>query len=408
VHIPFFFLANANLSKPGDLVLDPFCGSGTVLAEAQAAGRTAYGADANPLARLISTVKTQPLDTRTAERALGSVVKRIRRNPRGTSPDVVNLKHWFYPGTIRKLQALWEAIETISDPGIRNFLLVCFSVCVRKVSLADPRLSVPVRLRLGQYPARHPLRRKTDAHFRGLRRVNVCEIFARIARTNMGRLNRSDVSGRNWANAQVISSDARHLVHEYSMNGMRGKAVGDETVQLIITSPPYPGAQKYIRSCSLSLGWLRICRTDELRRYKSSIIGREEFSKAELSESNLTGIRAADTALANVRKQNPTRATIAATYLNEMRTAIQEMCRVLKPGGYLVLVAANSRIGGKKFRTVDYLRDIATECGLSLLALFVDSIRSRGLMTKRNKTASVIAREWVLVFTKGDSPRWVR
>src|SRR5690242_15642541 len=37
VHIPYFFLANDLLSKPGDTVLDPFCGSGTVLAEAQLA-----------------------------------------------------------------------------------------------------------------------------------------------------------------------------------------------------------------------------------------------------------------------------------------------------------------------------------------------------------------------------------
>src|ERR1039458_9185234 len=63
VHIPHFFLANDLLSAPGDLVLDPFCGSGTVLVEAQLAGRRAYGADTNPLARLISRVKTAPLNT---------------------------------------------------------------------------------------------------------------------------------------------------------------------------------------------------------------------------------------------------------------------------------------------------------------------------------------------------------
>src|SRR5580765_2182763 len=46
-HIPFFFLANESISRPGDVVLDPFCGSGTVLLEAQLAGRNAVGADAN-------------------------------------------------------------------------------------------------------------------------------------------------------------------------------------------------------------------------------------------------------------------------------------------------------------------------------------------------------------------------
>ncbi len=40
-HIPAFFLANDLMSQPGDIVLDPFCGSGTVLIEGQLAKRHA-------------------------------------------------------------------------------------------------------------------------------------------------------------------------------------------------------------------------------------------------------------------------------------------------------------------------------------------------------------------------------
>ena len=57
MHIPYFFLANTVLSQPGDLVLDPFCGSGTVLLESLLAGREALGIDSNPLACLISHVR---------------------------------------------------------------------------------------------------------------------------------------------------------------------------------------------------------------------------------------------------------------------------------------------------------------------------------------------------------------
>lgn len=108
----------------------------------------------------------------------------------------------------------------------------------------------------------------------------------------------------------------------------------------------------------------------------------------------------------SIAKQSRIRAVIAATYLNEMRIALHEMYRVLKPGGSAIIVAANSRIAGKEFRTVDYLKTIAEQSGLSLTACFIDAIKSRGLMTKRNHTASVITREWVLMFTKGDLPEW--
>ncbi|HUW81750.1 MAG TPA: class I SAM-dependent methyltransferase [Phycisphaerae bacterium] len=408
VHIPVFFLATDLLSKRGDVVLDPFCGSGTVLLEAQMAHRLAYGVDANPLARLIARTKTTPLDGGLLEKSLVNVLKRTPQEPSGNAPDVVNLNHWFFPHVVRQLQCLRETIERLRCAAIRDFLLVCFSACVRKVSLADPRLSVPVRLRRGQYPKKHLLRAKCDAHLRQLRRVRVADVFARIARTNIARMKNVGPHSNGMGPAEIVCSDARRLEYEYSSNGNCNTPIPDESVQLIITSPPYPGAQKYIRSCSLSLGWLGLCPTSELRQYKARAIGREEFTKRECDNIPATKIAKADKALARIRKRNPVRAAIAATYLNEMREAMREMCRVLRQGGHVVLVAANNQIAGSEFRTVDYLRAIAEEYELSLTACLIDSILSRGLMTKRNHTASVITREWVLLLTKGGIPVWTR
>jgi DNA modification methylase len=238
--------------------------------------------------------------------------------------------------------------------------------------------------------------------------VRVPEIFDRITRANIARMEKLQASLATAVPAEIVCSDARHLVYEYSLNGKRDRSVADESVQLIITSPPYPGAQKYIRSCSLSLGWLRLCPTTDLRAYKARMIGREEFTKAECDRVLPTNIIEADKVLAGIRDRSPVRAKIAATYLNEMRIAMREMCRVLKPDGHIVIIAANNRISRKEFRTVDYLQTIAGEYGLSLTACFIDAIRSRGLMTKRNHTASVITREWVLIFTKGEVPPWSR
>jgi len=65
VHIPYLFLNNNIFSKKGDTVLDPFCGSGTVLLEGLLAGRNALGAEANPLARIITEIKISKLDSDT-------------------------------------------------------------------------------------------------------------------------------------------------------------------------------------------------------------------------------------------------------------------------------------------------------------------------------------------------------
>ena len=60
--IPAFFVSVREIAPEGTVVCDPFCGSGTVLLEAMCAGFDSVGLDVNPLATLISRVKTRRLD----------------------------------------------------------------------------------------------------------------------------------------------------------------------------------------------------------------------------------------------------------------------------------------------------------------------------------------------------------
>jgi len=188
MHIPHFFLANSLLSRPGDTVLDPFAGAGTVLLEAISANRVAIGADSNAMARLISQVKTHPLPSVGLNKALSKILIAIPDQTIGAEPDIINIKHWFYRHVIDQLLRLRSAIQISQQGHYRAFFDVCFSSCVRKVSLADPRLSVPVRLRENQYGEDHPLREKTKAHIHRLRRVNVYRVFTRIAESNIIRM----------------------------------------------------------------------------------------------------------------------------------------------------------------------------------------------------------------------------
>ena len=391
-HIPFFFLANSLFSQRGDTVADPFCGSGTVLLESQLAGRHAIGADSNPLARLITSVKTLPIPRSVLDLAAERLLARIPMEPRNSPPDVVNLEYWFYPHVIRELQCLREGIDATRPAEVRDFFRVCLSNCVKRVSLADPRVSVPVRLRQGQYPNGHNLREKTDSHLRRLRRINVCDVFKKVLTANLNRIASTEPFISNLPTAEVVSTDARSL----TLKG--GAPIGG--VQLVITSPPYPGAQKYIRASSLSLGWLGLCRSDELLHYKLRTIGREEFRRSDYDAFSPSGLDNADRELEEIHRRNPIRSTIASTYLREMRESLEELWRRLKVGGYLVLVAANNQICGRKFSTARYLQLIAEDVGFRMILCLLDDIHSRGFMTKRNKTANVITQESVLVFAK--------
>lgn len=172
--------------------------------------------------------------------------------------------------------------------------------------------------------------------------------------------------------------------------------VGPESVDLIITSPPYLGAQKYIRASSLSLGWLDLAYDGQLRPLERMTIGREHFSISEIGSQGPIGIPAADDLLHTVQRLNPLRAHIAWTYLAEMESAFQSMYVLLRPGGSLILITGPNTICGHHFDTPAFLEELACRAGFATKFKLIDHIRSRGLMTKRNKTAGLISSEWVL------------
>src|SRR3569833_3083007 len=111
-HIPRLFLSSELVSGGDGFVLDPFCGSGTVLLEAGRLGRKAIGVDANPLACLISSVKVTPIEIPLLKAAITRVVgKATRSKDRVSPPAVVNIDHWFHPHVTAALTRLLAQIQ---------------------------------------------------------------------------------------------------------------------------------------------------------------------------------------------------------------------------------------------------------------------------------------------------------
>jgi DNA modification methylase len=395
VHIPYFFLNNTIFSKVDDYILDPFNGSGTVLLESLLAHRNAFGADANPLARLISEVKVTKLDTKLLEVELSNIKISYRKNKDVDIPDVINCDYWFPKRTQILLAKVLTTINEIENDSIRKFMMVSFSNCVKKVSYADQRVSVPVKLNPNRYKTNSQEKNKVNNRLKYLEEIDVTEKFCEIAKENINRFKEFETVDINGCNARIIAKDARKL-----SDGIDSDTVlKNDSIQLVITSPPYAGAQKYIRASSLNLGWTELAKSNELLLLDKVIIGRENFRKSDLSIS-LTGIKPADILINKIRNINPVRASIVFNYLIEMKSALDEMTRVLKKGGYLILILGNNKVCNTEFNTQEYLTEYLISKGLILKFKLIDDIKSYGLMTKRNKTADIISREWILVFQK--------
>lgn len=372
LNIPLFFLNSSQMCPPEGMVYDPFCGSGTVLLEAILSGRPCIGSDSNPLARQIAHAKTTWVDPKELLQAIEHVLK--FEGTAALFTPVMDPTRWYSDDHQLQLGRLLSAIRTVCAGAIRAFMEVCFSACVKRLSAADPRLSVPVRLK-GEALARH---------LEGL--PNARELFLRIATQNVSRIEKLP----QGCTPGSIFNDVREPLNQ---------GAGPD-VDLVLTSPPYAGAQKYIRASSLSLGWLGLAPDAKLRNLERLNIGREHFAQTELRDIGIDARIGADDILEEIRSANPLRAHIAGKYLEEMEHAADAIVARMKPGAKLVLIVGDNQVCGKSFTTTKFLQRIFEIRGLHTKLELVDTIKSRGLMTKRNRTAGTIEREHVYILAK--------
>src|SRR3989344_284788 len=119
--------------KESKTLLDPFMGSGTSLVEASLVPhiKEAYGFDLNPLAYLISKVKTTPIITGILDKELSKII-----NSEGYKeiPKFKNIGFWFKPKVVEQLAITKTAINNIENKDVKDFFSVAFSETVRNVS----------------------------------------------------------------------------------------------------------------------------------------------------------------------------------------------------------------------------------------------------------------------------------
>src|ERR1041385_8887151 len=102
------------LSEPGEIVLDPFIGSGTTGVEAQRLDRTCIGIELNPVAALMARAKTLPLDSKQVRRVVDRVRILVRQSAkRAAVPPSVQSQKWYTPRTLNELRKIKSCIADL-------------------------------------------------------------------------------------------------------------------------------------------------------------------------------------------------------------------------------------------------------------------------------------------------------
>lgn len=401
-HIANFFVRASSLNRLGGQVLDPFCGSGTVALEATLAGSIGIVADANPFALLVTKVKTTPYDV--SELLLQARDLRNRITRLRVAPDIaiVNWHLWYSSRVKKGLELILRAITELRDSDEKDFFKVCFAAAARRLSFADPAVSVPVRLKQ-KSTLSAAANKKIGEHLAWLHSASPMEEFERVVQLNIGRVHAANFFAPSRRQAICAGTDARRLI------GNPYCKLAPNSVPLTITSPPYGSAQKYIRATSLALNWLSLCEPTQLADLEGRSIGREHLAtRRERPAPEVTRLLSSEfrELLARIRAKNVLRADLTETYFREMGEALCEVARATKHEGHAVIVIGNNTVAGLGVENDTYLTEIMQELGFNLELSLIDRIHSRGLMTARHRTASLISGETILLFRKkADEPR---
>jgi hypothetical protein len=254
-------------TRPGDVVLDPFCGSGTSLVEAVLLGRKAVGVDMNPLAVAISRAKAQPI-------ALGDVLYRVQdlaaqyRGAEDLSSVPEDISIIFHARTLSQLEYLRRTLdpESAEDAFLIGALLGIMHGKFRKGGgSAYLSIDMPNTFSMSPEYVRKFVRKN------GLRQVPV-DAFGKLAERSRWLMREGALS--NAGASIVLQGDATDL------RALLRKA-GAGRVDAIVTSPPYLGVLRYgafnwIRLWFLGFKPASVDRTldstDSLERYLSFMI----------------------------------------------------------------------------------------------------------------------------------------
>ena len=392
-------------TAPGDTLLDPFCGSGTLLLAAAIERRHSIGLDIDPLAAFVARVKTHrfcPDHLRASWRKLSPTMDSAARSHdeylerRFTDlpadeyaallskeklwiPAIPNLLHWFRRYVIVDLARILATIHRADLPHThRAFYRLVFASILRSSSNADP---VPVS---GLEVTSHM--KQLDA---AGRLINPFNLFAMATQKALSAAKAYSLQSPRSSRITVRQADATSFRPRLRTR-----------IDAVITSPPYHNAVDYYRRHQLEMFWLSLTESHAdrlalLPRY----IGRPRVRHRDpiLARHSELGLLATFWH-ARINQVSRQRADAFLHYIISMKDVFRQLHATLPPGGLLVLVIGHSQWNSTTLPTSELFAELAKDW-FQLTDRLWYPVKNRYMSYGRHNGAD-INQEYVLVFSR--------
>lgn len=306
-------------------VCDPFGGCGTTLVEAKMLGHESIGFDINPVAKLITQTKITAIKPITLANSRKNFLKYHEDASSVTYKHHQRISYWFDESTIQDLDKIYFAIKKIKNQNVRRFFLCSFSHNLKNCSRWLMKSIKPT--------------------------IDEDKIIPNPKETFLRHLDSMIKKNEKYYSALAKSGYINISAKMYRRDSTKRLPIESETVDLIITSPPYVTSYEYADLHQLSLLWFG----DDPQHFKKwhhfsngfmdfrrSFIG---TSSKEEKSGDFNSAIAKQTVDALIQVGRPL-AIDVANYFLDMKKVFAEMHRILKTGGKACTIIGNTSLQG--------------------------------------------------------------
>jgi site-specific DNA-methyltransferase (cytosine-N4-specific) len=407
------------LEEKGDEIetlLDPFCGSGTVLIEGMLEGKNVIGIDINPLSILISKVKTQPLNTNILEIKIDNLNKNIAINQeknykKGDLTNFSGIRKWFKEEIIKDLERIKRAIQVEDNILYRRFFWVAFCETVYKVS--NSRSST------------YKLHIKNEKDIKKFSK-NAINEFNKIIKNNYNKMNEflNELEHKNLLkyneNEELEYIKNINIIYDDIRNAIQSEKIKKNSVDLMITSPPYGDNHTtitYGQYSILPLRWM-----DEKDILGKPLDNKILATQVEIDNRSLGGkhnknelkkyaylydkSETLENTIEIIKEKDPDKIYKILSFYDDFYESLEEILKPLKENSYQIWVVGNRRVAKEPIYLEKILNEFLSTKNIEQLINLNRTIPHKRIPIKnapkgqKGNTRKTINKENIIIFSK--------
>lgn len=362
-----------------DLLFDPYCGSGTSLVEASLKGINSVGTDLNPLARLMTKVKTTKYNINDVK----SLFSEIQSNLIFYSEDEVanrnfdrisNYSYWYSEKNLLKLSYLSQLIKACGS--YEDFFNIALSEVVREVSFTRNGEFKRFRMKEDKIKSFNP---------------NVFRLFEEKVIRN--------INGLKEFNSVANTFEVKICDFNSSIS-IPNEVLQDGTVDMVITSPPYGDSRTTVAYGQFSRWSNEWFGFENAKNLDSLLMGGKKCYIENFETSSISN------ELRQIREIDKNRYFEVISFLNDYWSSIKNVSNKIRLGGVVCYVVGNRNVKGVQIPLDYFTAEMFEKMGFEHNITIVREIPNKRMPSKTSPTnksgikVSTMNNEYIVIMKK--------